>query len=118
MTIARDTTIRPLKQRSVDVLAFVVRRIDETGTAPTLAEIGDAVGFSSLPGAIYHLDRLAAHGLIRRDARISRGITVTPAGRRAVGAHDPASVLASVLDARAAGEPLPPRVVAALEAVA
>ena len=114
---ARQT--RPLTRRQRDMLAFIVRHVDEHGVPPTIREIGAAVGGTSTSGIDAHLPRLQDRGLIRRgEPFASRSITVTPAGRRAVGAHDPASVLASVLDARAAGEDLPARVVAALEAVA
>ena len=113
---ARQT--RPLTRRQRDMLAFIVRHVDEHGVPPTIREIGAAVGVTSTSVANYHLGKLVDRDMIPRGEYISRPTPAPPAGRRAVGAHDPASVLASVLDARAAGEDLPARVVAALEAVA
>lgn len=77
--------------RQLDILAFIVRRVDERGFPPTIREIGSEVGIESTSVVTHHMKRLAAFGLIIRGDLISRGVLVTAAGLREVGASADAS---------------------------
>jgi repressor LexA len=65
------------------VLRFIAEFIAEQGYPPTRREICCALGISerSTVAAHEHLDRLEAKGFIRVTRMVSRGITITPAGR-------------------------------------
>lgn len=122
---AEQTDATPIPRRHADVLAFIARTVAERDMPPTVREIGDAFGDAVGPLSTsvvrHYIDKLAERGLIVRHERLSRGLRLTPAGRALVGdaALTPAErVATAALEAQAAGEPLPPRVVAALEAVA
>lgn len=61
-----------------------IRACDTAGEpAPTLREIGDAVGISSTSVVSYEVDALVSAGHIRRDRMVSRGIRL--AGENGVG---------------------------------
>ena len=77
-------------RRQLDILAFIVRRVDERGFPPTIREIGRQHGIDSTSVVNFHLKRLAEFGLIIRGTRISRGVLVTAAGRREAGGSTPA----------------------------
>lgn len=70
--------------RQLEILAFIVRHVDERGFPPTIREIGRRFGVESTSVVAFNLNRLAAFGLVARDTLISRGLSVTPAGRLAV----------------------------------
>lgn len=78
-----------LTPRQYAVLRFLFRSTVERGIAPTLREIGDALGFTSTNAASDHLKALARKGYISRHPAISRGIAVTRAGRIAIFGYDP-----------------------------
>lgn len=63
--------------RSRAVFAFVVKyKREHDGIAPTLREIGAAVGISSSSVTNYHLNRLELDGLIRRPYGATRAIEI------------------------------------------
>ncbi|MGW2228264.1 LexA family protein [Streptomyces formicae] len=63
--------MRDITDRQRAVLAAIRTHIAETGEAPTLREIGAAVGLSSPSSVHYQLRRLEQAGILTR-ARLSR----------------------------------------------
>ena len=62
--------------RQREVLAFLVRFIEENGFPPSVREIATAIGVSSTFGVIRHLKALERKGRISRKRFTSRGIRV------------------------------------------
>lgn len=60
------------KQRTI--LEMIARFIDINGYAPTMQEIGDAVGLKSLSSVTHQLGQLELAGFMRRDPKRSRTI--------------------------------------------
>ncbi|WP_351234209.1 hypothetical protein [Streptomyces sp. NPDC002133] len=58
-----------LSQRQEQILACIREWISEHGEAPTIREIGRAVGLSSPSSVAYHLRRLEQYGAISRGGR-------------------------------------------------
>lgn len=121
MTTGVIPTDRKPTRRQLDILEFIARSI-AGGTTPTIREVGAEFGIASTSTVNYHLDRLERHGLIDRGPAFAyRRVRLTAAGRAHVSpdALAPAErIAAAAIEAQAAGEPLPARVVAALTAVA
>lgn len=66
-------------KRQSQILDFIKQHIQSTGSAPTLREIADAIGVSSLATVHEHLVALEAKGLIKRKAGKVRTIELTSA---------------------------------------
>lgn len=64
-------------KRQSQILDFIKQHIQTTGGAPTLREIADAIGVSSLATVHEHLEALEAKGLIKRKAGKVRTIELT-----------------------------------------
>lgn len=114
---------RPLSVRQVEALRFIAARVRDGLPSPTFAEIGAAIGTTSKSVVNFHLGRLKARGLIEPgEFAVPRSLRITDRARAEYPEMFPLSpaerVLEAVQDARDAGEPLPARVDAALEAVA
>lgn len=56
------------------ILRVIRETITDRGEAPTMQEIGDAVGLRSRASVHYHLVELETKGAIVRQGHISRGI--------------------------------------------
>ena len=69
-----------LYKRQKEVLNFIVDRIKDIGSAPTLVEIADNFGLSSLATVHEHLSVLEKKGFIRRYKGAVRGIEVLDFG--------------------------------------
>jgi repressor LexA len=63
-----------LTRRQKEVLDFVTRYLDKRGYAPTIEEIGDHFGLSSLATVHKHLTNLQEKGLIKRAWNRSRAL--------------------------------------------
>jgi repressor LexA len=63
-------------KRQQQILDFIKQHIQSSGTAPTLREIANAIGVSSLATVHEHLQALVAKGLIKRKAGRVRSIDV------------------------------------------
>ncbi len=83
------------KDRREKVLEFVRSYTDEHGFAPSIREIGKAVGVRSTKAVKYHLDILVADGLLKRIPRQARALQTT---------HQPDSL--PLIGRIAAGSPL------------
>ena len=77
------------------ILEFVRSYIEEHGFAPSVREIGRAVGISSTKAVKYHLDILVNEGLLKRTPRQARGLQT---------AHQPDAL--PLIGRIAAGSPL------------
>ncbi len=65
-----------LYRRQKQILSFLKQYIDKYGYSPTLGEIAEAIGVSSLATVHEHLQTLAAKGVIKRFEGAVRGIEV------------------------------------------
>ena len=65
-----------LYKRQKQILNFIVKKIDKGGSAPTLVEIADEFGLSSLATVHEHLEALEKKGFIRRYKGAVRGIEI------------------------------------------
>jgi repressor LexA len=63
-----------LTGRQVEILDFIKSSVDSQGYAPTMREIGAAVGLTSSASVKYQLDILEEKGLIRRGDNSGRAI--------------------------------------------
>lgn len=64
-------------RRQQQILDFIKQHIQKTGSAPTLREIADAIGVSSLATVHEHLATLADKGLIKKKSGKVRAIDLT-----------------------------------------
>lgn len=68
--------------RRVEALAYIVQRIERSGTSPSYGEIARALRPSISRGrALQYVDQLIALGLIERDHGSRRGIRIRDAHR-------------------------------------
>ncbi len=95
-----------LYSRERQILEFISQFIQRTGYAPTLREIGDAVGLSAVSTIHEHLESLREKGFINKLDGTSRGIEVIEGSFR--NENQEAPVELPVLGYIAAGTPLEP----------
>ncbi len=69
--------VENLPERQQNVLEFLKAYLDENGYPPTVREIGRGIGVKSTSLISYYLNRLEEHGLITREASVSRAIRLT-----------------------------------------
>ncbi len=67
-----------LTRRQKEILDFLTRHIGRKGYAPTIEEIGDHFGLSSLATVHKHLTNLQGKGLIKRAWNRSRALELVP----------------------------------------
>jgi repressor LexA len=67
-----------LTRRQKEILDFVARHIERKGYAPTIEEIGEQFGLSSLATVHKHLSNLQEKGLIKRAWNRSRALELVP----------------------------------------
>ncbi len=67
-----------LTRRQKEILDYVTRHIETRGYAPTIEEIGDHFGLSSLATVHKHLSNLQSKGLIKRACNRSRALEIVP----------------------------------------
>jgi repressor LexA len=75
-----------LTRRQKEILDFLSRHIERRGYAPTIEEIGERFGLSSLATVHKHLTNLQEKGVIRRSWNRSRSVELLSArtGHRAI----------------------------------
>src|SRR5437660_12412086 len=66
---------RGLTDKQDRILKFIVEYVNDKAYPPSIREVGNAFGISSLRGVTVHLDALERKGYIKR-ASTSRSITV------------------------------------------
>lgn len=91
-------------KRQKQILDFIDQHIQATGSAPTLRQIADAIGVSSLATVHEHLATLESKGLIRRKSGKSRSIELVYTDEKI--AEDGMEV--PILGYIAAGSPIEP----------
>ena len=67
-----------LSQRQSEILRVIQSSMAEHGYAPSMREIGAAVGLTSTASVKYQLEILEAKGFIRRDESKGRALELTP----------------------------------------
>src|SRR5215510_10365769 len=67
-----------LTRRQKEILDFLDKHISQKGYAPTIEEIGEQFGLSSLATVHKHLTNLQKKGLVKRDWNRSRGLELVP----------------------------------------
>src|SRR5512145_1737186 len=67
-----------LTRRQKEILDFLERHIARKGYAPTIEEIGEHFGLSSLATVHKHLSNLQEKGLVKRDWNRSRALELVP----------------------------------------
>ena len=67
-----------LTRRQKEILDFLDRHISRKGYAPTIEEIGEHFGLSSLATVHKHLSNLQEKGLVKRDWNRSRALELVP----------------------------------------
>jgi repressor LexA len=73
-----------LTPRQRHILTMIHEWVDEHGYAPTMREIGAAVGLASPSSVAYQLGVLEEQGFLRRNARGSRAVDVRPKPARSL----------------------------------
>lgn len=68
-----------LTRRQKEILDFLARHIERKGYAPTIEEIGDHFGLSSVATVHKHLANLQEKGLVKRAWNRSRALELVPA---------------------------------------
>lgn len=97
-----------LTKRQHDILSFIEQFITEKGYSPSLNEIGEGLGLSSLATVHVHLRNLEKKKLIKRLWNHSRSIELTNKSRETRAAQQMAGHVAevSLLGRVAAGSPI------------
>ena len=67
-TESADLAVRDLTARQRNIVQVIEDSIQRYGYAPTLREIGEAVGLASTSSVSHQLSRLAKKGYLSRDA--------------------------------------------------
>lgn len=67
---------KPLTEKQQAILEFIGRSVESRGYPPSMREIGDAVGLSSLSSVTHQLSRLELAGYLRRDPNRPRALEV------------------------------------------
>ena len=65
-----------LSDKQREILACINEAITRTGYPPSLREIGDLVGLSSISSVSHQLTQLELRGFIRRDPNLNRAIEI------------------------------------------
>ena len=96
-----------LTGRQVEILDFIKSAVDSQGYAPTMREIGAAVGLTSSASVKYQLDILEEKGLIRRGDNSGRALeVVVPDSELGTTAHVDKTKFIPLVGSIAAGVPI------------
>lgn len=71
-----DHAVASLTRRERAAVDFIRRHVDEVGFAPTVREVGDAIGLSSTSSVSYVLSRLVQKGAIRHVSGRPRALSI------------------------------------------
>lgn len=72
----RERRSKPLSEKQRAILEYIARAVARQGYPPSMREIGDAVGLSSLSSVTHQLNQLELAGAIRRDPNRPRALEV------------------------------------------
>ena len=70
-----------INKRQKAIYDFIKERINDKGIAPSVREIGEAVGLRSTSSVQYNLNALEQAGYITRDANLKRTVRVVGAAK-------------------------------------
>jgi repressor LexA len=73
---AAPHSAKPLSEKQQAILEYIARSVESRGYPPSMREIGDAVGLSSLSSVTHQLSRLELGGYIRRDPNRPRALEI------------------------------------------
>lgn len=76
MTTAETRPPKKLSEKQQAILEFIARSVETRGYPPSMREIGDAVGLSSLSSVTHQLSRLELAGYLRRDPNRPRALEI------------------------------------------
>lgn len=76
MSAPETTALKKLTEKQQAILEFITRSVESQGYPPSMREIGDAVGLSSLSSVTHQLSRLELAGYLRRDPNRPRALEV------------------------------------------
>lgn len=96
-----EPTMATLTKRQKQLVDYLDNYINEHGYAPTLAEVGQYFGLSSLATVHKHLRNLELKGFIKRQHNHSRALEIAQRRKRMAGAQE-----LSLLGQVAAGQPI------------
>lgn len=74
----QNPPVAGLSPRQSEILAVIQASMNDHGYAPSMREIGAAVGLTSTASVKYQLEILEAKGFIRRDESKGRALELTP----------------------------------------
>lgn len=74
----QNPAVAGLSPRQSEILAVIQASMNDHGYAPSMREIGAAVGLTSTASVKYQLEILEAKGFIRRDESKGRALELTP----------------------------------------
>lgn len=74
----QNPAVAGLSPRQSEILAVIQALMNDHGYAPSMREIGAAVGLTSTASVKYQLEILEAKGFIRRDVSKGRALELTP----------------------------------------
>jgi repressor LexA len=98
--------MKKLSSKQLAILDFIKKEVKEKGYPPSVREIGEAVGLSSVSTVHGHLARLEKKGLIRRDPTKPRAIEILDGERNPAGFEEIKTVQIPVLGKVTAGIPI------------
>lgn len=67
---------KSLSDKQVSILEAIQRSVNQRGYPPSMREIGDAVGLSSLSSVTHQLNQLELSGYLRRDPKKPRALEI------------------------------------------
>ncbi len=68
--------MKKINKKQEEIFKFIKDRLDETNIAPSVREIGEAVGLRSTSSVQYNLNALEDAGYIVRDANLKRTVRI------------------------------------------
>src|SRR5215470_331513 len=94
-----------LSARQKDILNYIEDFMTRRGFPPAIRQIQDSLGISSTSVVAYNLRALEGKGLLKREGKVSRGITIPQTTPTRLSRGNPA--LVPLLGVITAGQPLP-----------
>lgn len=98
-------TSENLSTRQQDILAYIQFFVDEHGYPPAIRQIQEKLDISSTSVVAYNLKALEGKGMLKREGKVSRGITIPQSSSARV--SNQASFQVPMLGVITAGQPLP-----------
>lgn len=91
-----------LSNRQREILGYIEQFVEQHNYPPAIRQIQEDLGISSTSVVVYNLNILEQRGMLRREGKVSRGISIAKSGADDVGANQ-----VPFLGTITAGQPLP-----------